>query len=541
VKSRRHAKVSALEHPQLDSRPRELEFFYQEQAKVFLVILYTALATVVVLPIPLQNPETYVTLIQEFHWIAPLAVFFMLLIVNLISAVYLELMFPDVVRTTRRFILVGGVCLGVLLIVRLFAEFNPSAGLNLLFFAPISFAVLVFAIVYNRRFAVMSGVYLVVLSAILLYLDYSTAAAQVAKTGADGTEGLPDFLLGTVRAPAEGNPVIGHAVPVLAVHLITSMVAVLSVAQIRNRSKLIKVGAVMGLTHAVLIALFMVIVSGPEIVRAEHLEPVLVNSLGGFLFGLVAGFLLTGALPFIEYIFEVSTDISLLELTDQNHPILRRLLLEAPGTYHHSFIVGTLAESAAGVVGANALLARVGGYYHDIGKLIKPEYFTENETRKGSHHEKLSPTMSTLVIIAHIKDGMEIALDYNLPPAIQEFIPQHHGTSVVEYFFHEAQQQAPDQPISRDFFRYLGPKPRTKETAIVFLADSVEAASRSLADPTPARIRGLVHKLVNAKLMDNQLDESRLSFRELKLIEESFVRVLSGIFHGRIAYPETAK
>jgi putative nucleotidyltransferase with HDIG domain len=258
-------------------------------------------------------------------------------------------------------------------------------------------------------------------------------------------------------------------------------------------------------------------------------------------YGLAIGFLLTGALPFIEYLFEVSTDISLLELTDQNHPVLRRLLLEAPGTYHHSFIVGTLAESAASEISANSLLARVGGYYHDIGKLVKPEYFTENEPRKGSHHARLSPTMSTLIILAHIKDGLEIADDYNLPAAIVEFIPQHHGTSVVEYFFHEAKQRTDGRTLSRDFFRYEGPRPQTRETAIVFLADSVEAASRSLSDPTPARIKGMVHKIIGNKLMDNQLDGSMLSFRELSIIEESFIRVLSGIFHGRIAYPETQR
>ncbi|MHC4600144.1 MAG: HDIG domain-containing metalloprotein, partial [Planctomycetota bacterium] len=219
--------------------------------------------------------------------------------------------------------------------------------------------------------------------------------------------------------------------------------------------------------------------------------------------------------------------------------LLRRLLLEAPGTFHHSFITGTLAESAADAIGANSLLARVGGYFHDIGKITKPEYFTENEALKGSHHARLSPTISTLIILAHTQDGIEIAKDYNLPPAIVDFVPQHHGTSVIEYFYREALEQSAGRfEVRREYFRYLGPKPRTKETAIVSIADSVEAASRSLSDPTPARIEGLVHNIVTSKLMDDQLDNSTLTFRELKVLEESFVRVLSGIYHGRIAYPE---
>jgi hypothetical protein len=181
----------------------------------------------------------------------------------------------------------------------------------------------------------------------------------------------------------------------------------------------------------------------------------------------------------------------------------------------------------------------VGGYFHDIGKINKPEYFTENESHKGSHHARLSPTMSTLIIVAHTKDGVELAKDYNLPPSIVDFIPQHHGTSVIEYFYREALEQSGGRmEIRKDYFRHAGPKPQTREIAIVSMADSIEAASRSLSDPTPSRLENMVHKIVQQKLIDGQLDESSLTFREIKVVEETFLRVLGGIFHGRISYPE---
>lgn len=509
---RRKLKAAAVSSPDLDRRPQELEALFREKGKVFGVLLFSLATAYLVEPPPLPS-------VEALHaWLRFTAVFAAVLLFNGVSLAYVLLAFPEVVRTTKRFLLVGGMTFLVLLLARLFAALNASApGLDLLHFLPVGFAALVFAIVYHRRFAVVSVGYMALGAGVVLHFH------------------------GGAPLPAAGGPSLG-VVPLLFVHAASSLVAVLAVREIRKRSKLLQVGAVMGAVHGLLIVLFLFVAfAGVPPDPGRMLEPVLRSGLLGFLYGLSLGFLLTGALPFIEHLFEVSTDISLLELTDQNHPVLRRLLLEAPGTYHHSFIVGTLAEAAASEIGANALLSRVGGYYHDIGKLIKPEYFTENESRKGSHHARLSPTMSTLIIVAHIKDGIEIARDYNLPGAIMDFIPQHHGTSVVEYFYHEASRMAGGRSLSRDFFRYHGPRPRTKETAIVSLADSVEAASRSLSDPTPARLKGLVHKIIANKLMDHQLDESTLSFRELSIVENAFIRVLSGIFHGRIAYPETGR
>jgi putative nucleotidyltransferase with HDIG domain len=251
------------------------------------------------------------------------------------------------------------------------------------------------------------------------------------------------------------------------------------------------------------------------------------------------GILFTVFLPFIERFFSTATNVTLLELSDQEHPCLRQLLLEAPGTYHHSVVVGNLAETAAEVVGANSLLARVGSYYHDIGKMVKPEYFTENDSGKN-RHDNLSPTISSLIITAHVKDGVEIAASYDLPRDIVDIIEQHHGDTMVGFFYQKLKEQSGDDfSVSEDAFRYPGPRPAKRETAIVLMADSVEAASRSLKEPSPARIRSLVHKIIMEKLTSGQLDRSPLSFRDVSAIEDSFVRTLIAMFHSRIRYPDS--
>ena len=252
------------------------------------------------------------------------------------------------------------------------------------------------------------------------------------------------------------------------------------------------------------------------------------------------GFVVSGTLPLIEYLFRISTDISLLELANiSQQTVLRRLLLAAPGTYNHCFIVGMLAEEAAEAIGANPLLARVGGYYHDIGKMMKPSYFGENEANPGQNHLPLSPTMSTLIIKAHVKDGAELGRYHDLPQPIVDIIEQHHGTTCVEYFFEEARKRAKEgERVEESLFRYEGPKPRTKEAGIIMLADAVEAATRSLSDPTPSRVESTIKRISVKKLDDTQLDECGLTLSEVRRIEDSFVRVLAGIFHRRPRYPE---
>ena len=258
--------------------------------------------------------------------------------------------------------------------------------------------------------------------------------------------------------------------------------------------------------------------------------------------GVITAAVLTALLPVIEYLFSVNTEISLLELADLNQPLMRQLSMQAPGTYHHSLIVGSLAETAAESVGANPLLARVGAYFHDIGKLQKPGYFVENESTQGSRHADISPSMSALIIGAHVKDGAEMAEEYNLPHAIVDIIEQHHGTSLMEYFYHLSKDaNAGDsdnaEAAAEDLFRYPGPKPRTREAAIIFLADAVEATSRTLPDPSPARLNSLVDELTMRKLLDGQLNDSPLTLTDLAKAKEGFVRVLTAIFHSRVKYP----
>jgi putative nucleotidyltransferase with HDIG domain len=242
-------------------------------------------------------------------------------------------------------------------------------------------------------------------------------------------------------------------------------------------------------------------------------------------------------LPLVEHVFGLTSDITLLELSDLNRPLLKRLQLEAPGTYHHSMIVGSLAEAAAEATGANSLLARVCAYYHDIGKLSKPEYYAENEPAFArSRHERLTPSMSTLVVKSHITEGLEMARKDRLPRAVQNAIPEHHGTMVMAFFYHKALEQ--DPMARREDFCYPGPKPRSKETAILMLADGVEGASRALEEPTPSRIRGLVTRIIQERVQDGQLDECGLTLSELAKIREAFIPVLTAIFHVRAPYPE---
>jgi putative nucleotidyltransferase with HDIG domain len=215
------------------------------------------------------------------------------------------------------------------------------------------------------------------------------------------------------------------------------------------------------------------------------------------------------------------------------------MILEAPGTYHHSLVVGNLSEAACRAVGANALLARIGAYYHDIGKLQKPTYFSENQEIKDSKHDTLSPSMSKMIIMNHVKDGIELARKHRLNPVLAEFIMSHHGNSLVYYFYRRALENLEDdQEVREEGFRYSGPKPGTKETAIVLLADSVEAATRALKDPAPAKIEEIVHKIINNKFIDGQLDECELTLKDLEAISIVFVRILAGIYHSRITYPE---
>jgi putative nucleotidyltransferase with HDIG domain len=310
--------------------------------------------------------------------------------------------------------------------------------------------------------------------------------------------------------------------------LITGILSSMFVFNIRRRICIIKVSFIIGIANV--IALFFLdrfIIRVPERYAIYMLN------------GIISGVIVIGLLPVFEYLFKTVTNISLLELTDFNHPLLQRLIMEAPGTYHHSLIVGNLSEAACLAVGANGLLARIGSYYHDIGKLNKPEYFSENQQVDESKHDSLTPTISKLVIMNHVKEGRELAEKYKLNTKIIDFIMQHHGTSLVFYFYRRALESfEQEQEVKEGSFRYPGPKPDTKEAAIVLLADSVEAAARALKDPTHAKIQDLVQKIINNKFIDGQLDKCSLTLKDIEKIAAVFTRMLSGIYHNRVTYPE---
>jgi putative nucleotidyltransferase with HDIG domain len=256
--------------------------------------------------------------------------------------------------------------------------------------------------------------------------------------------------------------------------------------------------------------------------------------------GIICAGLVSGFIPIIETLFNYTTDIKLLELANLNSPLLRDLMVRAPGTYHHSVVVGNLVEAAAEAVNANPLLARVSAYYHDVGKASKPLYFIENQGNEYNRHDKLSPSMSALILISHIKEGAELARENRLGQPIINIIRQHHGTALIKFFYDKAKTQAAasGQNVEEKDFRYPGPKPQTREAGIVMLADCVEAASRTLVNPTPDRIQGMVQKLINNIFIDGQLDECELTLKNLHEIARSFNRILNGIFHHRIDYPD---
>lgn len=258
----------------------------------------------------------------------------------------------------------------------------------------------------------------------------------------------------------------------------------------------------------------------------------------GTVSGILSAILTIGVLPYLESAFSITSMIKLLELSNPNQYLLKRLLLEAPGTYHHSLMVGNLAEAAAEAVGANALLVRVGSYYHDIGKIKRPEYFVENQQGGSSPHDKIAPALSALIITSHVKEGLEMARDRHLPQSIIDFIAGHHGTSLTKYFYNQALEEDGGEHVNEENFRYEGPKPQSKEVALVMLADATEAAVRSIPDPTNEKIREMVRKIIRDKLNDGQLEECNLTFRDLDIISATFVKVLEGIYHRRIEYPD---
>ena len=411
--------------------------------------------------------------------------FIVLLLLGMLG-VYIHHYLPDIFREERFVALLGLVLVFVAFMAKIFSLI-PWVGVGYLI--PVAFGGMMIALLVDSRLALMVTVALAVLTGVMNGNDFGLMF--VALTG--------------------------------------GVAAVLSVSKVSQRADLMRAGFAAGAAIFASMVAVGAIRSDALIVKYSFL------GLGNGLFSAV---LTIGFLPYLESIFSITSSIRLLELSNPNQPLLRRLLVEAPGTYHHSIIVGNLAEAAAEAVGGDALLARVGSYYHDIGKLKRPYFFTENQFTEENPHEKIAPTLSTLIITAHVKEGVELAREAKLPEVIVDLIRQHHGTDLVRFFFHRAAENDKEEQVEEKDFRYPGPRPQTKEAAIIMLADSVEAAVRSLAKPTPARVEQLVRRIIKERLNDGQLDESDLTFKDLDKVADAFVRVLSGIFHTRVEYPD---
>lgn len=386
-----------------------------------------------------------------------------------------------------------------LVFARAFSNSFPLISSDSYFYAiPFACGAIVISVVLDTQIAAMSSIVIAILACILLE-----------------------------------NPLIFFVYP-----FVSSLVAAQEVVQCRERKTLIRAGLIVGTVNAIIILALSVFVGNLFAIDT------IINTGLGMLGGMLASVLATGIIPLAEIAFNYTTNIKLLELADLNQPVLRKLLISAPGTYHHSIIVGSLAEAAAEAIHTNPLLSRVSAYYHDIGKTKKPLYFVENQKGGENKHDKLLPSMSSLILISHVKDGVEVAKQGRLGKGILDIISQHHGTSCINYFYQKAKEKSSMNnlpPVSDKDFRYPGPKPQTKEAGIVMLADAVEATSKTLSDPTPARIQGMVQRIINNIFTDGQLDECELTLKDLHLIAESFNRILNGIFHARIEYPDTAE
>lgn len=366
------------------------------------------------------------------------------------------------------------------------------------YLAPAAFGVMLITVLISTRFAILSGVVFSIYSSLVFNTDQTM---------------IFDFRYGFVA-------------------LIGSTFGAYAIGRIKQRSAILKAGFVVALFNVSAIIVILMW-SSQSYSLAMAIESILYGIVGGFF----SAVLTIGFLPFFESVFGILSPIKLIELSNPNHPLLRKLLIETPGTYHHSIIVGNLAESAAEAVGADGLLARVGAYYHDLGKTKRPTFYIENQLNMENPHDKISPSLSKNIILAHPKDGVEMLKEHKIPIPIQDIAMQHHGTSLLKYFYHKAMKES-DQTIPEKDYRYSGPKPQTKEAAIVGVADSIEAAVRSIAHPTNELIEEVVRKVIKDKLDDGQLNESDLTLKELEIIAISMLETLKGLFHNRIEYPD---
>lgn len=413
--------------------------------------------------------------------------FFILFLIG-IGFVYIVQFHPDLLQEERLLYLL---LLLLLMVVGLIKVLTLTKIPILAYLAPVGFAAMLAAVLIKREIAIM-------LTAIVSLL---------------------------------GGIIVEYNLALTIFYFVSGVIAVLTLYNFQRQRDLVRSGSILIVANLVTVAALNLLFRS-----TFSYYSVLLAATNGFLSSVLA----IGSLPFLENIFKITTPIRLLELSNPSNPLLRRLQIEAPGTYHHSIMVGNLAEAAAEGIGADALWVRVGSYYHDIGKIKRPYFFVENQFSLENPHEKLNPSLSTLIITYHVKDGVEIAREHGLPKKLIDIIEQHHGTDLVRYFYQRATEniQGEREILIEEDFRYEGPRPQTKEAALVMLADSVEAAVKALSKPSPAKVEGLIQKIIRERLEDGQFDECNLTLRDLNSIKNSFLKILGGMFHSRIEYPE---
>ena len=453
--------------------------------------------------------------------------FFTTLLISLTAMAQLWINHPRTFAHNSRLVLVFSVCLAHLAFLKGILALTLSGVIDRPFgplLIPFAFAPLVLSVLLGRNLGIFAAIFVSLWGGILV-------------------SGI---------SPIYFTPAI-----FIVISLISGFVAVFVTLEVRQRSRLVRAGVFVGVITWVLALMFGLI--GPIVLELfGNIDWLSIGweSFFTILTGVITAILVSGALPILENLFKITTDISWLEATDLNHPLLKRMTIEAPGTYHHSLVVANLAEAAAEAIGANPTRARVCAYFHDIGKLVKPDYFNENIDPANNPHNELSPTMSALIILSHVKEGIDLALKHHLKKQIVDVIAQHHGTSLVWYFYKRALQQQEDArrggkimnmreedipEVREESFRYSGPLPQTKECAIISLADCVESASRSLEKMTPPRVEQMIHDIVAQRVRDGQLDDCELNLRELKTICASFKSTILSMSHGRVSYPREAR
>lgn len=449
------------------------------------------------------------TMLEDLGMVGPRADFRYLIGTGLLSAVMITLIALYLLRYRRdlmeresKLLLLGMIGISTYLLAILMKAFQPSlpAGANVGFLMPVAVSAMLVSILMDPKVAMLQSA-------------------------------LLSLLLGL---SAEGNQL--NTTLVL---MIGATLGVYTVARVESRTDVYRAGTLVSLAHvATILAIYLI--NGDSLLEAA---PWIDAGLGA-LNGLVVAVVVTGALPLFETVFGVVTPLKLLELSNPNHPLLKKLLVEAPGSYHHTILVANLCEAAAEAIGADQVLARVGAYYHDIGKTKRPYFFVENQFGGENPHDKLPPSLSALIITSHVKDGVEMATEARLPKEIVDFIPTHHGTTLVSYFYHMASKSGQAEYVLEEDFRYEGPKPWTKEHAILMLADGCEASVRAMRQKghlTVDQIEGQVKRIIDDRLHQGQLDNCDLTLREIDVITRTFVKVLSGVHHARVEYPEAVQ